>query len=250
MGLLDIHASELPDSDDVVYLDIRVHPEMIDSPLGETIITRGEELAREWRGPKTEVEISSYRDSTWAVELLRGLGYDPARIFERMAYDASDSHEAVHVPEGYTLRPLAGEGELDAWNALYNTAFRDHDDFHGITCEQRLVDMDQPSYVPDLDLVAVAPDGSLAAFCWIIRRMPEDGEIEWHVELVGTHRAHRKRGLAGALIQVGTLGIQERGGRRVFLHVDSASETGANRLYERLGFRVETVMIDFRKQLG
>jgi mycothiol synthase len=234
----------------VVYLDIRVHPEMIDSPLGEVMITRGEQLAREWRGAKTEVEISSYRDATWAVELLGRLGYSAARVFERMTYDVTGSQDPAQAPEGYALRSLAGVDEVDAWNALYNTAFRDHYDFHAITREMRLRDMDQPSHVPDLDLVAVAPDGALAAFCWITRRIPDDGEIEWHIELVGTDRAHRRRGLAEALIRHGFKGIGERGGRRVFLEVDSTSETGANRLYERLGFKVETVMIDFRKRLG
>jgi ribosomal protein S18 acetylase RimI-like enzyme len=161
---------------------------------------------------------------------------------------------APHVPKpevpGYELRPLAGTNEVDAWIALYNVAFLDHYDFHPITREQRLRFMSQPGHVPELDLIAVAPDGSLAAFCWIICREPDDREAEWYIDLVGTLREHRRRGLAGGLISMGLAGAQERGGRRVFLEVDATSSTGANRLYERLGFRVETASIDFRKRLG
>jgi mycothiol synthase len=213
------------------------------------MIARGEELARNWRGDNVELEISSYRDSTWAVSLIERMGFVPARVFERMELELSATVIFEPTVPGYSVRPLVGVGEVDAWNAVYNVAFRDHYDFHALTREQRLMFMDQASYVPELDLVAVGPDRSLAAFCWIIRRDEDDGDITWMVELVGTHPDHRRRGLAGALISTGLAGIQERGGRRVFLEVDSTNPTGANRLYDRLGFRAETAMIDFRKRL-
>jgi len=184
------------------------------------------------------------------VELLEKLEYRAARVFERMSLDLAAPYVPEPVVPSYELRPLAGVDEVDAWNALFNVAFRDHYDFHRITREQRLWEMAKPSHVPELDLVAVAPDGSLAAFCWIMRRKPDDREVEWYVDLVGTLPEHRRRGLAGALISKGLAGAQERGGRRVLLEVDATSETGANRPYERLGFKVETASIDFRKRLG
>jgi mycothiol synthase len=248
-GMLEVHTSELPDSDPVVYLGARVRPVARERGLGEAMIARGEELARQWRGVGAELEISSLRDSTWAVSLIERMGFVPARVFERMAMELSAPVLPEPAASGYYVRPLAGVDEVDAWNAVYNVAFRDHYDFHAITRQQRLRYMEQPSHVPEFDLVAAALDGSMAAFCWIIRRDEDDGGVTWVVDLVGTHPEHRRRGLAGALISAGLAGIQERGGRRVLLEVDSNSPTGANRLYERLGFRVETAMIDFRKRL-
>jgi ribosomal protein S18 acetylase RimI-like enzyme len=252
VGMLEAHTSELPDRENeyLVYLVPRIHPDLQEGGLGEEVIAFGEDLARAWRGPDVETEISAYRDAEWAVRLLGRHGYVPARTFERMAID--DVGATLPVPDvpGYAIRPLAGEAEIDAWVALYDLAFRDHFDFHPITREQRLVFMNQQMQVPELDLVAVAPDGGLAAFCWTVLRDEDGGRASWYVDLVGTHPEHRRRGLAGALLSETLVRVLKRGGGRIYLEVDSESETGANRLYERLGFRVETATIDFRKRLG
>ena len=250
LGMLEAHTSELPESEPVVYLNARIHPSAQQSGLGEAVVVAGEEMARRWRGQTTEAEISTYRDATWAVELVERLGYRLARVFERMVIDAREPFRAEPVASGYGIRPLAGVDEVDRWIDLYNVAFRDHYDFHPISREQRLRDMNLASQEPDLDLVAVGPDGDLAGFCWIVRRDLDGGDVAWYMELVGTHPVCRRRGLAGALVSAGLERIRARGGRRVFLEVDSTSPTGANRLYERLGFHVETAFLDYRKRLG
>ncbi|MBN1135766.1 MAG: GNAT family N-acetyltransferase, partial [Anaerolineae bacterium] len=65
------------------------------------------------------------------------------------------------LPAGVTVRPLAGESEIRAYVDLQWTVFGTEN----MTVEWRSRTLQQPRYVPDLDLVAVAPDGSLVAFC-------------------------------------------------------------------------------------
>jgi GNAT superfamily N-acetyltransferase len=77
-------------------------------------------------------------------------------------------------------------------------------------------------YDAELDLVAVAPDGSFAANClaWLD---PSTGVAE--IEPLGVHPAHRRRGLAGALCQEVARRVTDRGGREVFIN------TGPNEAY-------------------
>ena len=64
-------------------------------------------------------------------------------------------------PSGFSLRSVTGESEVEALVALHRAAFGTDN----MTVEERLAIMRAPQYVPDLDLVAVAPNGDLSAFC-------------------------------------------------------------------------------------
>ena len=65
------------------------------------------------------------------------------------------------LPDGFSIRPLAGAGEATACAALHRAAFGSPN----MTDGWRTAILDAPQYHPDLDLVAVAPDGRLAAYC-------------------------------------------------------------------------------------
>lgn len=96
-------------------------------------------------------------------------------------------------PAGYTIRPLGGAAEADAYAALHRAAFGSA----AMTSDWRHRTLSMPAYRPDLDLVAVAPDGILAGFCvgWLDlpRRIGQ-------VEPMGTHPDHQRRGLGRALL--------------------------------------------------
>jgi ribosomal protein S18 acetylase RimI-like enzyme len=53
---------------------------------------------------------------------------------------------------------------------------------------------------------------------------------------LGTLRSHRKRGIASALVLTACRAFREQGFTHAALGVDSESPTGANRLYQTLGF--------------
>ena len=87
-----------------------------------------------------------------------------------------------------------------------------------------------PLYRRDLDLVAVAPDGELAAFCtvWF-----DDVTRTAAFEPVGTHPAHQRRGLGRAVMAEGLRRAARLGA--TLCAVGSYSEA-AGALYASLGF--------------
>lgn len=90
-----------------------------------------------------------------------------------------------------------------------------------------------PSYVRDLDIVAVAPDGKFAAFamCWVdqINRVGQ-------FEPVGTAPEFRKQGLAQAVLTEGLRRMQAHGAERVIV-IAEAAEEAACALYTSMGFQ-------------
>jgi mycothiol synthase len=87
--------------------------------------------------------------------------------------------------------------------------------------------------------VAVAPDGSFAAFClWEMDRVGNaihSRRVGWISEL-GTRRGHRRIGLGRAMLLAGLRHLKDEGADTAKLGVDAANPTGALGLYERAGF--------------
>lgn len=80
-------------------------------------------------------------------------------------------------------------------------------------------------YDINLDLVAVAPDGTFAG-CWIGWFDPATGCAE--IEPIGVVPAHRRRGLALALCTETARRVARSGGHHVFIN------TGPSDMYQRL----------------
>jgi mycothiol synthase len=136
------------------------------------------------------------------------------------------------VPQnGYTVRALGDETELPArswlsWKVFHpdepDEKYQGWEWYKNVQCV--------PIYRRDLDIVAVAPDGELAAFCTVwfddITRIAV-------FEPVGTHPAHQKRGLGKAVMSEGLRRAQKLGAT---LATVSSYSVGAHALYNSMGF--------------
>lgn len=227
---------EAGDDGPIVYVRPRVHPTMAGSSVVMEIVAWAEGEALRRFGDGVRIEATVRGDASETIALLERDGYRQDRVFVRMERPLDGPVVDQPLPAGYVVRPLAPEAEIDAWMALFNAAFADHYDFRPWNREARLQEMGYAWHAPDLDLVAVAPDGRLAGFCWTTRRDVAEEPPAWHLSVVGTAREHRRRGLAGAMVAV-TVERLLAGGGVIDLTVDATSPTGANQLYERLGFR-------------
>jgi ribosomal protein S18 acetylase RimI-like enzyme len=69
------------------------------------------------------------------------------------------------------------------------------------------------------------------------------------VDVLGTRRPYRRRGLAEALLRHVFRELYVRGARQVGLGVDAENPTGATRLYERVGMRVASASDVYAKTL-
>jgi ribosomal protein S18 acetylase RimI-like enzyme len=83
-----------------------------------------------------------------------------------------------------------------------------------------------PLYRRDLDLVAIAPDEAIAAFCTI---WFDDVTRSAYFEPVATVPAHQRRGLGKALLTEGLRRLQRMGATRAFV---GGYSLAANTLYQ------------------
>jgi mycothiol synthase len=139
------------------------------------------------------------------------------------------------LPAGFTIRPLAGEREVDAYVALHRTAFEST----RMNSDWRSRTLQDPHYDPNLDLVAVAPNGLPVGFCvcWITPELPAlGGRRRAQVEPMGVLPEYRRLGLGRALLNEGARRARALGADRI--DVDSVDlNAAAIRSYETVGFR-------------
>jgi ribosomal protein S18 acetylase RimI-like enzyme len=139
---------------------------------------------------------------------------------------------------------VAGEEELEAHVALRRAAFESTNP----TAAHRLTVMRDPEYRPDLDLVAVAPDGTLAGFCLCSIGREENarlGRDEGWVDTLGTRPAYRKLGLGRALLLTGLRRLRASGIAVAVLGTGQGNPAVA--LYESAGFRVAYRVLWYRR---
>jgi len=132
------------------------------------------------------------------------------------------------LPPGFVARSVA---TLDEY-AQRADAHRDAFHPSRITPELYRSLMQTPGYSRPWDLVAVAPDGALAAFClaWV-----DTANRIGEFEPVGTRQAFRGRGLARALVQGGLWRMQQAGLEAAFVGPIDLREQAALGLYRSAG---------------
>jgi ribosomal protein S18 acetylase RimI-like enzyme len=166
-------------------------------------------------------------------EEIRSLGY-------RRPLDQPIAEYAL--PEGFSLRPVHGEAEVEDLVALHRSAFGTDN----MTVEYRLAMMRAPQYLPELDLVAVAPNGELAAFC-ICGFMEDDPEVGF-TDPIGTREGYKGLGLGRAIVTAGLKAIQARGAKFAELGT-SSKNLPMQRLAESLGFELVSETLWFSKRV-
>ncbi len=149
------------------------------------------------------------------------------------------------LPPGFKIRPLAGADKVDAYVELHQAVFGSKN----MTPAWRARTLARPEYRPDLDLVAVAPDGRLAAFCicWLTRG--PGGEVSGQVEPLGVHADFRGQGLGRSILVEGLRGLQVHGAASVVVETDNYRDA-AFALYTGVGFEVVEDVLVFRKEYG
>ena len=146
------------------------------------------------------------------------------------------------LPTGCQVRAVADAGEVS------NRAAAQCEVWHPWTVGNVSDDdyarlMRLPGYHRELDVVAVAPDGIIAAYvnCWIdsVNRIGDFGPV-------GARPAYRRQGLTRAVLLEGLRRLKAHGMDRVCVST-GVSNTPALRLYESVGFRIVNKYLDYVK---
>ena len=146
------------------------------------------------------------------------------------------------APPGYQIRALSGTEEAPARAAAHREVWLPWTD-GDISDEQYAAFMQLPAYQRELDIVAVAPDGAIAAFAngWAdpLNRIGELGGV-------GVVPAHRRRGLMRTLLLEVLRRMQAQGMERACVST-GVTNIPAIRLYSAVGFESRNVALDYRK---
>ena len=220
----------------------------------------------EWSGVETEAmawaetrltELRKRNAKRWSGNFVSGARQDNAKritFLEQHGFRRGEYAEVnlirsldepipeLAIPIGFQVRSVAGAGEIS------NRAAAQREVWHPWTVGNVSDDdyarvMRLPGYNRDLDVVAVTPDGVIAAYVngWIdpVNRIGDFGPV-------GALPAYRQQGLTRAALIEGLRRMKARGMDRVCISTRD-SNTPALRLYELIGFKIVNKYLDYVK---
>ena len=175
--------------------------------------------------------------------ILEKRGYEktPSGGVTRRLRFGNEPYPQPIIADGYILRTTRPQDDSDCQGIadILNAAF--NRDFH-IAGEFRSLAIHAPCFRQDLDLVAVAPDGSFAAYVGA----PYNEANQYGVfEPVCTHPDHQRKGLARTLMLEALHRLKALGATDVY--VGTGDQVAANRLYDSIGFTEAHKGCDWRK---
>lgn len=176
-------------------------------------------------------------------KLLDARGYGIARYWHEMRVALPAPEADLTIPDGYEIRP-AEHADSEAVRAAHNEAFTDHWGSDPVDQVHWAVHWSAKTARLDLSRVAIAPDGELVGYCMVDETEPGCA----YVGILGTRQRARGQGIARLCLTASLVAAAEEGSYdRSELHVDSASPTGATRLYMQVGYKVNITVASYRK---
>lgn len=249
VGFGQLRVAHLLDSDGRarIFLGGEVHPQHRDRGIGRVLMdrmeARGAELATERHpGAAAYWRADGGLEGASARRLLEHRGYGIVRYFNQMTRPLAGARVTV-AADGVELR--APEPAMEsALREAHNLAFADH---WGSTPQSQEGWHDHWTARSNRFAVStVVLDASGRPLAYVL--CGEWTPRELYVNLVGTVPEARGRGLARAAL-ARTIDMAGASGDFdvVDLHVDSASPTGATRLYEAVGFTLKKTFATYQR---
>lgn len=236
------------------FLYFRVHPDARNSELPHEIVEWGTQRAQTEaakRGMSLQLASNAREHEKFSQEVLEQHDFKVVRYYFHMARDLNEPIPEPQFPAGFVLRHTEGEAEAEQWVEVFNQSFIDHWNHHPAKVEDHKHWLKDPEYRAEDDLVAIAPDGTWAGFCFCrveFEKNQLEGKSEGWIETLGTRRGFRKIGLGRALLVAGLRRLKANGLDTALLGVDAENPSGALKLYEDTGFVKRYASIRFHKQ--
>lgn len=178
-------------------------------------------------------------------EMLLGQGFSPAPGgMLLMTRSLAGELPRVSTPAGYGVRNVAGMDEAAARAKASYAAFQSDWEIRRYVQRYRKF-MRAPVYMPELDLVAVTPEGWHASFClcW-----PDPVNHIGLFEPVGTHPQYQRMGLGRAVMHEGLQRLQARGMTQAMVCAETDNEA-ARGLYGSAGFEATGRLVTYSKAI-
>ncbi len=199
------------------------------------------------------VGTSTSGDDAEAAAVLEARGFSPVRYGFEMRRPTLDDITDLPLPDGIEVRPFEPghlraifEAEVDAFAGHWGAGTDDGSD-------ARWQEFQEDPFNRDTALwqIAWAGDeivGMVRPFINAEENSRYGVRRGW-CENISTRAAWRGKGVASALICRALQALRERGMTEAALGVDAQNETGALRLYQKMGFRDVFREVDWRRPL-
>lgn len=203
-------------------LDYAIHPSERGSSLEKEVLAWGQEeiagygkrTGGEFYGSVEIFEDTPYIDQT--IGHLEALGFqkfDWSTV--RFSIDMNQELPPPQLPEGFTIRPLRGSAETDAYTNLHRAAFGSSN----MTTGWRMRMLNHPHYKPEIDLIVADDNDTPVGFC-ICWMWADLGQIE----PLGVHPEYQGKGLGRALELAALQMFRDQGTRCVYVDHVSLNE--------------------------
>jgi len=194
-----------------------------------------------WKGP---MMVGTRIDNAERIAFLEGRGFRRGEYVEvNMLRSLDDPIGTQELPSGFTVRAVSdGAAEVSDHAAAHREVWHPWT-VGDVTDEQYARFMRMPGYDRDLDVVAVAPDGTIAAYVngWLdpVNKIGDFGPV-------GAREAYRRQGLTRAVLLEALLRMKARGMDRVCVSPGEGN-VAALGLYESIGFRIVNRYVEYAR---
>lgn len=226
-----------------VFLDGGVHPAYRRRGIGTVLVEAGMKAAKALHAlhhPTLKLAIDFHKAEHIAglAELVRSQGFTPVRYFQRMERALGDAIPDAVISAGMRIEPWSVQNDED-FRSVRNASFDDYWGAAPMPVDHWKNKITNQTFQPEVSFLlrdaAGIPVGILVTMCWEADT-EATGVRDAHFMVIGTLREHRKRGVASALIAHALRAAADRGYDQASLSVDSASPSGAPRIFEKAGF--------------
>jgi ribosomal protein S18 acetylase RimI-like enzyme len=192
-------------------------------------------------GESSTLDTSCREDYQERLDFIRQHGFCQTEVTTvHMKRNLSEPIPDPELPQGFQIRAVKGTEEAETIASTHRAAFAS--DY--MTTENRLIIMNSSEYDPSLDLVVVAPDGMIAAYCTCSANPSGQGLTD----PVATHPNYQRRGLSQALLLKGMQMLKERGMKSAHLGT-SGENIAMQKSAGAVGFFLEHKVIWFEKEV-
>lgn len=230
------------------YAFLQVHPAFKSAELEEQMIVQAEaKLRAPSQAGYSVLWVGADAGDMQRIEILQkhGFVHRPEHDEHQWRRSLEQPVSESQLPPGYEIRQLGGRQELPSrswasWRAFH--ADQPNENYSG-DWKWYLNIQDAPLYRPELDLVAAAPDGEVAAFTTI---WYDEATGAGYFEPVGCMPEHQRRGLGRGLLLEGMRRLKKLG---AVMCMTAGGSVHANGLYQAVLGPVYDVYQPWEKRL-
>ena len=179
-------------------------------------------------------------------ESLESFGMEGIRTYWRMRRTLDAGSKADTSKDKVEIRLVSGREDLEIWWALHQDAFSKH---FGFAPRPMELWIEQTTSAGTMD-----PDGSFLAFyegepAGYVQMANANYHLNGgYVDLIGVSHEFQGRGLGKVLLQHAINYSVDQGREFIELNVDTGNESGALKLYEKLGFSPSSSWVQYENK--